>query len=184
MSWQWWLLVVALLLAVFVAIYLSSTAGRLDRLHHRVDVSRANLVAELRRRRDLTDHVAAIGVVDPASALLLADAVGSVAAAEPSGDSVGLYLAESDLSAVLAAVFSDPLEVDEIIAAPGGEAVERLADACRRVQIGRRFYNDAVNGTRAVRQGIVVRTFHLQGTAPMPETVEMIDTLPAGFAGR
>ena len=75
MSWQWWLLVVALLLAVFVAIYLSSTAGRLDRLHHRVDVSRANLVAELRRRRDLTDHVAAIGVVDPASALLLADAV-------------------------------------------------------------------------------------------------------------
>lgn len=184
MTWQWWLLIVVLVVGVLVAIFLSSTAGRLDRLHHRVDVSRANLASELRRRRDLTDHVAAIGVVDPASALLLADAVASVDAAETGGDRVSFYLAESDLSTVLAAVFSDPVEVDEIVAAPGGEVVERLADACQRVQIGRRFYNDAVNGTRSVRQSLVVRTFHLQGTAAMPETVEMVDAPPPGFAGR
>lgn len=184
MAWQWWLLIAVVVVGVLAAIYLSSTAGRLDRLHHRVDVSRANLGAELRRRRDLTDHVAAIGVVDPASALLLAGAVASVDEAEPAGDRVAFYLAESDLSTVLAAVFSDPLEVDEIIAAPGGEVVDRLADACRRVQIGRRFYNDAVSGTRAMRERPLVRTFHLQGTAPMPEMVEMVDTPPPGFAGR
>ncbi len=176
------LLAVVLVLGALV-VYLSSTAGRLDRLHRRVEVARDNLQGALQRRRDLADHVASIGILDPASSLLIADAVTAVDATSPT-DRVGTFLAESDLTAVLATVFADPLEVDEIIAEPGGEVLARLADACHRVEIGRRFYNDAVLGTRAQRNRQIVRVFRLQGRAAMPETVEMSDTAPEGFAGR
>ncbi|MCB0916543.1 MAG: hypothetical protein KDC23_12710, partial [Actinobacteria bacterium] len=136
-AWLVTLLAVAVVIAVVV--YLSSTAGRLDRLHRRVEVGQDNLHRALQRRRDLADHAAAIGVLDPASSLLIANAVARVDATEPS-DRVATYLAESDLTAVLTAVFADPTEVDEIIDEPGGEVVARLADSCHRVEIGRRFY--------------------------------------------
>lgn len=177
-----WLLA-GLLVVALVVWYLSSTAGRLDRLHRRVEVSWDNLVAALQRRRDLADHVAGTGLLDPASSLLIADAVANVDQSTPA-DRVGFYLVESDLTAVLAAVFADPAEVDEIIAGPGGDLVAKLADACHRVEMGRRFYNDAVLATRNMRGRILVRWFRLQGTAAMPETVEMADSVPDGFAGR
>jgi hypothetical protein len=81
-------------------------------------------------------------------------------------------------------VFADPAEVDEIVAEPGGEVVLKLADACHRVEMGRRFYNDAVLSTKTQRNRQIVRIFRLQGRAGMPETVEMSDEAPEGFAGR
>jgi len=181
-GWVWWLLVAVL---VVVVVYLSNTAGRLDRLHRRVEVSRYNLARALERRRDLAELTAGVGLLDPASALLIDDAVARVDRAEEADalESVEVGLAESDLSAVLAAVFADREEVALVAGQPGADAVGRLADSCRRVQIGRRFYNDAVNATRSMRQRRVVRLFRLQGTAPMPRSFEMNDQLPAGFAG-
>ncbi|MDQ1250867.1 MAG: hypothetical protein QG597_5247 [Actinomycetota bacterium] len=181
-GWLVWLLAVLLVLAMVVW-YLSSTAGRLDRLHRRVEVSWDNLVAALQRRRDVADHVAGSGLLDPASSLLIADAVARVDQSTPD-DRVAFYLVESDLTAVLGAVFADPAEVDEIVAEPGGDVVLKLADACHRVEIGRRFYNDAVLATRSMRERYLVRWFRLQGTAAMPQTVEMADSAPDGFAGR
>ncbi len=180
---SWTLMILALLLLIAVVVYLSSTAGRLDRLHRRVEVADDNLAKALQRRRDVADHAASIGVLDPASSLLIADAVARVDATDPA-DRVATYLAESDLTAVLAAVFSDAAEVDEIVAEPGGEIIAKLADSCYRVEIGRRFYNDAVLTTRTQRNRQIVRIFRLQGRAAMPETVEMADAPPEGFAGR
>lgn len=180
MSWWWVLLLVVVL--VGLGWYLSTTAGRLDRMHRRVEVSLGNLEGALERRRDAADHVASVGLLDPASSLLIADAVAGVDQVAAS-DRVQRYVAESDLSTVLSNVFSDPAEVAEIVTEPGGELVLRLADSCRRVEIGRRFYNDAVYSTRSMRSWPVVRTFRLQGRAAMPETVEMVDTPPDGFAG-
>jgi hypothetical protein len=181
-GWLVWLLLALVILALVVW-YLSSTAGRLDRLHRRVEVSHDNLVAALQRRRDVADHAAATGLLDPASSLLIAEAVARVDQSTPT-DRVAFYLVESDLTAVLGAVFTDPAEVDEIVAEPGGDVVARLADACHRVEIGRRFYNDAVLATRSMRERPLVRWFRLQGTAEMPETVEMAASAPDGFAGR
>lgn len=182
-SFAWSVLLAAVLVIGAIVVYLSSTAGRLDRLHRRVEVAHENLHGALQRRRDLADHVASLGVLDPASSLLIADSVTVVDAAGPY-DRVATYLAESDLTAVLATVFADPAEVDEIIAEPGGDVVARLADACHRVEIGRRFYNDAVLSTKAQRNRQIVRIFRLQGHAEMPQTVEMSDAAPEGFAGR
>lgn len=182
MNWWPWLIVLVILL-VLVVWYLSNTAGRLDRLHHRVEASRDNLNGALERRRDVADHVATIGLLDPASALLVAEAV-LVADDQSGADPVARSVAESDLTKVLSAVFADPQEVDEMVDEPGGEVVTRLADACRRVEFGRRFYNDAVFATRAMRSRPVVKLFRLQGSAAMPETLEMSDAPPPGFLGR
>ena len=180
---DWW---VALALAVVVAafvVYLSSTAARLARLHKRIEVSAEKLQAALRLRRDCADRVAACGALDPASALLIADAVLHVDAQEPD-DPVAVSVAESDLSLVLSAVFADPSEVDLLVTRPGGGCVADLADASRRVEISRRFYNDAISSARTVRSWPIVRLFRLQGSAVIPATSEMVDAPPAGFAGR
>lgn len=179
-GWVWALLVIAVLLLL---LYLSNVAGRLDRLHRRVEVSRLNMQRALERRRDLSELVAASGLLDPASSLLIADAVGRVDDIDPD-DVVVFGVAESDLTSVLGAVFSDVEDVDAVVAEPGGEVVGRLADACRRVEIGRRFYNDAVFATREMRKRLMVRWFRLQGTAALPEPFEINDAVPAGFAGR
>ncbi len=187
----WWILIAVVL--VVLLLYLSSTAGRLDRMHHRVELSRANLIAALQRRRDLADHVATVGILDPASSLVVADAVAradELSQVSPEGQAMGssgemvkAWLAESDLSQALGAVFADRADVAGMVELPGGEVVVRLGDACRRVEIGRRFYNDAVLATRGMRGWRSVRWFRLAGTATMPETVEMVDSVPAGFAG-
>lgn len=177
---MWALLIGAVLLLV---LYLSNVAGRLDRLHRRVEISRVNMQRALERRRDMSELVAASGLLDPASSLLIADAVGRVDDVD-SVDVVTYGVAESDLTSVLGAVFSDVEDVDLVVAEPGGEVVGRLADACRRVEIGRRFYNEAVFATREMRKRRMVRWFRLQGTAAQPEPFEINDTVPAGFAGR
>jgi len=178
-----WLWVAIVLVVVLVILYLSNTAGRLDRLHLRVESSRVNMLHSLTRRRDVTELVATSGLVDPASAILLADAVAAGAEVDER-DLVTLGLAESDLTAVLDVVFDDPVEVAAVIAEPGGEVVQRLADQCRRVEIGRRFYNDAVFATAQMRRRPAVRWFRLQGTAEQPVPFEMNDTMPQGFAPR
>lgn len=179
-GWVWVLIVVVL--AVLV-LYLSNVAGRLDRLHKRVELSQLNMQRALERRRDISEVVAASGLLDPASSLLMADAVGRVDSVDPA-DVVTFGVAESDLSSVLGVVFHDVDDVDAMVAEPGGEVVGRLADACRRVEIGRRFYNDAVFATREMRKRRMVRWFRLQGTAALPEPFEMNDAIPTGFAGR
>lgn len=179
-GWVWVLLIVAVL---GFLLYLSNVAGRLDRLHKRVELSRLNMQRALERRRDISEVVASSSLLDPASSLLIADTVGGVDGVDPA-DAVGFAVAESDLTSVLGAVFGDADDVDAMVIEAGGEVVGRLADACRRVEIGRRFYNDAVFATREMRNRRMVRWFRLQGTAGLPEPFEMNDAVPAGFAGR
>lgn len=137
----------------------------------------------LARRRDIAELVVASGLIDPASGLLIGDAVATVDAVDPADDSAR-GLAESNLTAVLGVVFDDPLEVDAMMREPGGDVVRRLADQSRRVEIGRRFYNDAVFATVQMRRRPAVRWFRLQGRAALPVPFEMNDTMPAGFAPR
>src|SRR4051794_17800264 len=59
--------------------YLSYSAGRLDRLHHRVETSRAALDAQLARRAAAA--VEAAPLLDPATGLLVADAATEALAA-------------------------------------------------------------------------------------------------------
>ena len=54
----------------------------------------------------------------------------------------------------------------------------RVASSCTRVQLARRFHNDAVTDVRRVRRKWAIRLFHLAGHTPLPHTVEFDDAMP------
>ncbi|MGA8210193.1 MAG: hypothetical protein WB798_08565, partial [Nocardioidaceae bacterium] len=105
-----WLPVALVLLVLVVALaglWLSWTATRLDRMHHRIEVARANLDAQLLRRSATTLELAATEVLDPSSRLVLLDAAHRARAADPDERAV----AESALSQALRAVLASPDQV-------------------------------------------------------------------------
>jgi hypothetical protein len=177
MDWlTWWLLVVGVLL-VF-GVYLSWTAGRLDRTHARVDASRAVLDAELLRRSSTVLDIAASGLLDPATSVLWADAASRAASADESARDQ----AESDLSTVLAASLDDPDDAAVLRKDPRVDAaLAGLAMTCRRAGHARRFHNDLVRSAQRLRRKLVVRMFGLAGRAAWPETVELDDRVPRGL---
>jgi hypothetical protein len=71
--------------ALFVGVYLSWRAGRIDRLHARVDMARVALDVTLLRRGSLALELATSGLLDPATSLLLADAVHCARQGGPAG---------------------------------------------------------------------------------------------------
>ena len=141
-----------------------STANRLDRLHVRYDLSWQALDAALARRAVVARAVAAnaFGGHSDAAArelVLRADAAESAPRRAREGS-------ENKLSAALATV--DPASV------PTGLIAE-LADAEARVVLARRFHNDAVRDTLALRERRLVRLFRLAGTAKLPTYFEIAE---------
>lgn len=181
MSWSAWLLLALLLVAGW---YLSSTAGRLDRLHRRVDAGRVALDRALLERGSVCSEVAAAMLPEPATAVVIAEAAHEARHA-PADDDVERGLAESNLTRVLAGAFDDAEAVAECAEVPGGaELMADLESVTRRVQMSRRFLNDAVRACRDVRYQWLVRVFRLAGHTPWPEAFEMDDTPPPGFGVR
>ena len=171
--WIW--VAVAVVLVVW---YLSWTAGRLDRLHARVDAARAGLDAQLLRRSSAAQELATSTLLDPAASILLYQA----AHAARTVDEERREVAESDLSQALRAVFAEPEQAGELGGLPGGaEAVADLRAATRRVPMARRFHNDSVRAARAVRRHRIVRLLRLAGHAPFPLAFEMDDEPPAAL---
>ena len=92
-------------------------------------------------------------------------------------------MAESDLSRTVRAALADPAEVEVLRAAPSGdELVDALAAAWYRVQLSRRFHNEAVAQTQRVRRKAFIRLLRLHGHAAVPQTVEIDDGWPEAFA--
>lgn len=173
-TWIW----VVVLAVVAVALYLSWTAGRLDRLHARIDAARAALDAQLLRRSSAAQDLASSTLLDPAASLVLYEAAHSARTVGPDQREV----AESELSQALRAVFAEPEQLPALLAEPGGEeALAALSEAVRRVPMARRFHNEAVRAARAVRRHRIVRLFHLAGHAPFPLAFEMDDEPPTAL---
>lgn len=180
-DWAWVLGIAAVLVVVLlVGTWLSWTAQRLNRLHHRLEVARGSLDTQLLRRSATSVELATSGALDPARSLLLVDAAHAARSAED-GD---VEAAESDLSRALRAVFPDAGEVRELRASPEtGPLVAELAGACRKVELARRFHNDVVTSTRALRSRRRVRWLHLEGRAAAPATVDLDDAPPPTLMG-
>lgn len=180
----WWAVAsLIVIVALVFGLYLSMTAGRLDHLHRRIDTSVLALDSHLLRRSAVSQELASSGLLDPASSLLLADAAhGARTSADLGIDDRAL--AESNLTASLLAVL-DPEDAALVAETDGGpEVLQELAAACQRVQLSRRFHNDAVRACRQLRRQRMARVFRLAGHTPWPETWEMDDTMPAVLASR
>ena len=169
---------------VLLGWYLSSTAGRLDRLHRKIDISRLALDAQLLRRSSVALELASSGVLDPASSMLLADAAHRARMASDADD-LTRSGAESDLTAALDAALEYPEDVAEVRGIPtGAELLDELDAAIRRVELSRRFLNDAVRACRQVRGQRAARWFWLAGRTALPTSWEMDDTPPRGLSTR
>ncbi|WP_328295849.1 hypothetical protein OG218_24680 [Kineococcus sp. NBC_00420] len=165
---------VVLLLLTVLAWYLSATAQRVDRLHRRVETSRAALDAELTRRASAALEYATSGELDPASSLVLADAATASLDAPRTpaalrdasdADDAHRWRVESDLTRAMEVALPDE----------DGPGLARVADAEHRVELARRFHNDAVVQTRRLRGKRVVRWARLAGYARLPETADFLD---------
>jgi hypothetical protein len=162
--------------AILVGVYVSWRAGRLDRLHARVEAARAALDAALIRRSYVAAELAACGVLDPATSLLIAGAAHDARArGDPS------ERAESDLTRALRAALGQPGFRAALAArGGGGELLAELEAAAHQVFLARKFYNDAVAATRAARRRWLARLLRLAGGAPWPEFFEIDESLVAG----
>ena len=58
------------------------------------------------------------------------------------------------------------------------EQIDRVQAACQRVQLARRFYNDAVADVQNMRSQPLVRVFRLAGHTDLPQVLDFDDTAP------
>ena len=96
----------------------------------------------------------------------------------------GREVAESDLTQALQIALTAPV-VDQLRDDPGlagGPALARVRAAALRVQLARRFHNDATREVRRVRAKRSVKFFRLAGYAILPEPVSFDDELPSALA--
>jgi hypothetical protein len=163
---------------VLLAVYVSWRAGRLDRLHARVEAARSALDAALLRRNCVAVELASSGLLDPATSVLLAEAAHDARAGHRQRE-----LAESDLSRALRATFGQPDFRASLLGTEGAEELlVELEAAAHQVFLARKFYNDAVAGTNAARRRPLARVLRLAGRAPAPEFFDIDDSLVAGTA--
>lgn len=157
------LLVVVLLL---VGMWAFQTANRLDRLHVRYDLSWQALDSALARRAVVARAVA----VDAYAGSPQGRRLTALADAAERAPRSAREMAENELSAALATV--DPASLPVAL-------VAELADAEARVLLARRFHNDAVRDTLALRERPAVRTLRLGGTAALPSYFEIAERADA-----
>ncbi|GAB3944179.1 hypothetical protein [Corynebacterium tapiri] len=137
------LIIACLAAVILIAGWAYGTAQRLHTLHIRVDSTLAALEAALDRR------AAVIAALEPAAA-----AAGARAESVPlvHGAMGKRWEAEAELAPWLK-----------------GEVCPQIASAQVRVDLARRFYNEAVADARALHLAWPVRVLRLAGTAPLPE---------------
>jgi hypothetical protein len=152
-------------IAFLLGFYVTWTAGRLDRLHARVDAAWAALDAQLVRRAAAARAVAA-HLEDP----LAAQALDEAATAALEGGEDGRETLENDLSRALKAAL--PMLVHD----PAGEAARaELETASTRVGLARSFHNAAVKDTRVIRFRRLPRLLRLAGHRALPQYFEIDD---------
>ncbi len=152
-------------LAIFVA-WALQTANRLNRLHVRYDLSWQALDSALARRSVVARAVATQVLARQAVTFALAHRLVVMAAAAERASRSTRETAENELSTALGMV-----DVDALPSA----LVFELADAEARVLLARRFHNDAVRDTLALRERPAVRLLRLGGHAPLPAYFEIAE---------
>ncbi|WP_448623753.1 hypothetical protein [Geodermatophilus sp. URMC 64] len=167
-----WLLVLAAVVLLLLA-WAAWTLTRLRRLQARADRAWTALDTQLQRRAGLAeelarDHAAALG---PGAAARLAAAAAG-ARAPQAGDR---ELAENALGRELRDLPAD-------LAVPAALRAD-LAGTGARLQLARRFYNDAVRDTRELRRRRLTRLMRVHARRPLPRFFDIDDAPAAGIGG-
>jgi hypothetical protein len=160
-------LILAVAIAILLTTWITFTLTRLDRLHARVDAAQAAMDAQLVRRAAALQYVAEADRELPAGLRERYERVARAALDAPAD--AGRADAENAVSHAVAELAPQNLSP---------ESAAELQEASARVRIARRFYNDAVRDTRALRGRRLPRLFRMAGRRAMPEFFDIDDTLP------
>lgn len=182
---------IVLVALVLIGLGLSGRARRLDRLHRRETTSRATLENQLVHRAEAALQLTEVASLDPASRLIIRDAAWRAAFAAPrlvgeeAVDAEQRGLVESELTRALRAGLGEPGQQKDLIAGSeeAADGLAHLGQVQYRVELARRFHNDAVSQIQHIRRTRLVRLFHLAGRAPLPQTFEMDEDLPLARPG-
>ena len=145
--------------------YLSFSAGRLDRLHHRVETSWATLDSLLQRRAAIALEIARSAITDPATALLLTASAYQARGADIEDRSS----AESVLSGALGMMLA---ERESIVAQSDQALLHELEQLTDKIKVAISIHVESVTRTQLIREKLVFRIFRLAGKAPLPVTYE------------
>jgi hypothetical protein len=157
--------IIVLFVFALAAWYLSYSATRLDRLHHRVETSWANLDGLLQRRAAIAIEIARSEISDPASAMLLTFAAHQAREASVRDRSQ----AETGLSGALGILLETSSHISGEIEK---NLIRELRELTEKIKMAVAMHVDAVTRTQLVRKKWINRIFRLAGTAPEPVTYE------------
>jgi hypothetical protein len=153
-------------IVVLVSLYITWTAGRLDRMHARVDAAWAALDAQLVRRAAAARALVPLLPAGPEADALDERAAAALVAGEQDRDVV-----ENALTRAVRAA------IPRLPATPTAEqALAELEAASTRVGLARSFHNSAVHDTRALRRRRLPRLLRLAGHRAMPLFFDVDDT--------
>lgn len=154
MSYVW----IPIIILIFIW-YLTFSANRLDRLHHRAETSWANLDAILQRRAALALDIAHLPRIDSATNLLLT----SAAHLARDADIAERSEAESGLTQALLILRDDTELVSKY-----PEVFSELVALTERLRMAISLHIEAVSSARGRREKLIYRAFRLAGHAPLP----------------
>ena len=175
-SWEGYLL---LLLVIW---YLSHQAGRLDRLHHRIEMTTAALDGHLGRRAGIVAELATSPVIDPVTAAVFAQSAHDALAVEPH-DLVDRLDVENALSEVLFESLDDVEELQQWRSdANTRELLDELSVVCGRIFLSTNFHTSAVADCLNIRTQWIVRIFRLAGHAQLPTDLGFDARVPSALA--
>ncbi len=154
---------VALLIAfIFIFVwYLSFSASRLDRLHHRIETSWEHLDALLQRRAALALEISHKSDLDPATYLILTESAyvsreESILAREDAERSLSESLKFLREAAALHDVSIDVSLLDE------------LTVLTNKITLAMSIHLEAVSSVEKLRSKLIFRVFRLAGRAKLP----------------
>ena len=153
---------------LLLAWYLSFSATRLDRCHHRVETSWEHLDALLQRRAALAMEIARRAEIDPATEMILTSSAYQSREANI-GDRED---AESSLSESLKFLHASARNGELTISV---SLIDELASLTDKIRTAITIHLEAINSVKNLRNKIVFRFFHLAGRAKWPEKYHFED---------
>jgi hypothetical protein len=154
------ILLIAIALLIF-AWYLSFSAARLDRLHHRVETSWEHLDALLQRRAALALEIAHQSDLDPALDLLLTASAYESREAPMSDRNEAESLLSESLKVLRESAVAGEIEIKVAL-------LDRLVDVTDKIKFAIAIHLESVSAVENLRKKAIFKVFHLAGRAKLP----------------
>ena len=165
---------------ILFAIYLANVAGRLDRLHLKVENARNALDRQLALRSAICSDIAGLDLLDEKLRLRLANAIhASISEETLDVHTENEWKIESEVTKSLGELFDKNFDINKY--PHHKNLIQEAAGATRRVQYALTFYNDAATSVIKVRKRWIVRSFRLFGRARMPVLLDLDVQIPHGL---